>query len=245
MKISKFHLAHLRNDAHFQFHSEAADLLARLQSGFQLDVHTISAISDYKNLLQREDEALKKIVKSPLTEKIHKLDVLRDAHYTALLAMNKSRCLDLSASIADAALRIQIVLDTYGNVTQKTINEQTSAIFNLLQELNSSKYAADVQAVGIKNWITDLGNQNTALENLVKERYDEAGAKTGIVLRQARSETDAAYYVIVERINAFLVVQTPAPYENFVNTLNVVIAKYAVKKHHRHNTDAVETEKEE
>jgi len=233
LKINGIELKILRNNAHFQFNTEVADLLVLLKSGFQMDVYTLEAIDKHKNMLLLEDAALKKIVKSPLTEKIHRLDAARDAHYAALRAMAKSQCLDEAKDIADAALRINVVLDTYGNIPQMPLNEQTSAVVNLLQELNGAEYAADVQKIGVKDWVIGLANRNAALETLVKERYDKEASKTHIVLRQARSDVDTAYRKIVKRIDALIELQTPKPYEKFVNTLNEVIAKYKVKHHHR------------
>ncbi|GBU24239.1 hypothetical protein R83H12_00867 [Fibrobacteria bacterium R8-3-H12] len=131
---------------------------------------------------------------------------------------------------------LKIVFDTYGNVANKPLNEETSAIYNILQELQG-KYAADMDAVGITQWATELQTRNAAFETLVKERFDETAARTtDIVMKQARAQLDEAYRGIVELVNALAVVEGVAAYEAFIKTLNAVIAKYAVKHHHhRHN----------
>ncbi|GBU25116.1 hypothetical protein R83H12_01755 [Fibrobacteria bacterium R8-3-H12] len=125
---------------------------------------------------------------------------------------------------------------TYGNVASKPLNEETSAIYNILQELQG-KHAADMDAVGITQWATELQTRNAAFEALVKERFDETAARTtDIVMKQARAQLDEAYRGIVELVNALAVVEGAAAYEAFIKTLNAVIAKYAVKHHHhRHN----------
>jgi flagellar biosynthesis chaperone FliJ len=46
-------------------------------------------------------------------------------------------------------------------------------------------------------------------------------------LKQARADLDGKYRAIVERINALVVVEGVQTWEQFIRTLNVVIAKYA------------------
>jgi hypothetical protein len=119
------------------------------------------------------------------------------------------------------------VFDTYGNIAKKPLNEQTSATYNILQELKG-KYATDTVAVGIGGWVSELEARNNAFADLMRERFDETAGRTDIVLKEARSEVDAAYFSIREKINALVIVEGVANYENFIRTFNAVIAKYAV-----------------
>jgi hypothetical protein len=233
MKISKIHLNNLRNDAHFQFHTEFRDLVAK-QGAETLKIKP--QFQAYLPLYDREDIALKKIIKSEFTAKIHEADKARDEIYIGMAEMNAAALKHFSPEIREAAGRLKIVFDTYGNVASKPLNEETSAIYNILQELQG-KYAADVATVGIGQWVSEVETRNKAFEELVKERFDETAARTDIVLKAARAELDAAYFAIRERLNALMVVEGEAAYENFARTLNAVIAKYAVK-HHRHHRPA-------
>jgi hypothetical protein len=234
MKIDKIQLLILRNDAHFQFHTEFRDLVAKngaeaLKIKLQYDA--------YLPLYDREDIALKKIAKSEFTAKIHEADKARDEIYIGMTEMNAAALKHFSPEIREAAGRLKIVFDTYGNVASKPLNEETSAIYNILQELQG-KYAADVATVGIGQWVAELQTRNAAFEALVKERFDETAGRTDIVLKEARAKLDEAYFAIRERLNALIVVEGVADYENFAKTLNAVIAKYAATMHHhRHRSN--------
>ena len=46
------------------------------------------------------------------------------------------------------------------------------------------------------------------------------------MLKEARAELDRSYFAIREKINALAIVEGAADYENFIRTLNAVIAKY-------------------
>lgn len=239
LKIIDFHTNHLRNDAHYQFMTEVRDLIdgqtaAALKIGPQFAAFTA--------LHEREDEALRKIPKSAFTKKIHEADGERDRTLSGMTEVNRGMCKHYSAAISDAALRVQVALDAYKNTASRAINEETSAVYNLVQELKSPTYSADVQTVTLAGWVNELERRNNAVESLVKSRFNEKADKTDIVLREARLAEDAAYKEICDIINARIVIEGEADYENFVKTLNVVIKKYAIKhpRHRRAETDGDE-----
>jgi hypothetical protein len=71
-------------------------------------------------------------------------------------------------------------------------------------------------------------------EALVKERYAEGASKTNVVMKEARKAIDAAFKQLRDIINVYMVLEGTADYEAFIRTLNAVVAKYAVRHHHRH-----------
>jgi len=232
MKINKIDFRNLRNDAHFQFHTEFRDLVVQ-QNPLTLKIKP--QFDGYLPLYNRVDEALKKIVKSEFTAKIHEADKARDEIYLGMAETVTATLRHFNPAVRQAAERLKILFDTYGNVANKPLNEETSAIYNILQELKG-KYTADVESVGLTLWVTELETRNGTFEGLVKERFDETAHRTDIVLREARGKLDEVYRVIIERINALAVVEGEAAYEAFIRTLNAVVAKYAVKHHHhKHN----------
>ncbi|MCL2102170.1 MAG: DUF6261 family protein [Fibromonadales bacterium] len=226
MKIQHLRTDKLRNDAHFQFHTEFKDLAAKsgadaLKIGEQFQ--------SYIPLYDKVDIALKKINKSILTEQIQEADKARDEIWDGIINMNAAALKHFSPETREAAKRLKIVFDTYGNIARKPLNEQTSATYNILQELEG-KYAGDVAVVGIQQWVAELKARNNAFSDLVKERFDESALKTDIVLRDARRELDGVYRTIAERINALVIVEGALAYETFIRTLNVIIKKYTPKK---------------
>jgi len=226
MKIQNLHTHGMRNDSHFQFHTEFKDLVAKngaeaLKIGQQFQ--------SYIPLYDRVDTALKKINKSILTEQIQEADKARDEIWGGIIDMNNAALKHFSPETREAAKKLKILFDTYGNIAKKPLNEQTSATYNILQELEG-KYAADVQTVGISQWVAELKARNNAFSDLVKERFDESALKTDIVLKVARAELDKVYRTIAERINALVIVEGAAAYETFIRTLNVIVKKYTPKK---------------
>jgi len=222
MKIEKIHLPTLRNDEHFQFNTEFRNLVneitpAALKIAAQWD--------SYLPLYDREDEALKKILKSAITEMIQDADQRRDLIFRGLVDANLSALNHFREEAKMAAKRLKVVFDTYGNLARKPLNEETSAIYNLLQELRNN-YSADIGDLNLVEWVDELEAANQTFEALVKERYNESAARTEIILRQARLEIDAAYRSIIERIDALNLIEGNTVFNDFVRRWNVVIEKY-------------------
>jgi len=229
IKIKKIS-AYLPNDAHFQYYTEFRGLV--LKTG--ADVLGIAPLfAAWLPLYDREDAALKKIVKSAITKQIQDADKARDVVYLGMVETNSAALRHFNDGVRGAAERLKIVFDTYGNVVRKPLNDETSAVYNILQELKGA-YAADAALVGIAPWVAELETRNNAVAELMRERFDETAARTDIVLREARADVDAAYFAIRERINALVVVNGAEVYEAFIRTLNAVIDKYNAIAHARH-----------
>jgi len=220
-KILSIHLPSFHNAEHFKFHTNARNIVAKHNP----QALGLQALYDpYAALIDKEDEAFKKIVKSELTEQIHALDKERDGYYTGLTGAVRHALKHYDAKVVAAATRVQIVLKTYGNPTAKRYDEETSLLYNLLQELNG-KYAADVTAAAVSGWVQKLAATNEAFDALLQTRRGEYNERNDLVLRECRLEVDAAYNAIRERVNAGVVFEGPEKYAAFIKELNGLIAE--------------------
>lgn len=222
MKVKPTDLTRFRNSEHFQFHTEVKDLVTD-ETPAKLKIEAL--FTDYLAAYLNEDTSFQKISKSATTEQIEQADKARDHTFRGLVDTNKAAINHFDPEIVAAAKRLKVVFDTYGNLAAKTLNEETACIFNLLQDL-SGDYAADMQKVGLSSWANKLDADNNALEDLVKSRNKEHAAKTKLKMLETRDEIDAIYAKIVERINAFVLIEGEEPYGAFVNKLNGFIDKY-------------------
>ncbi len=222
MKTQKIDLHALRNDAHFQFHTEFKELVMGVTPEA---LKVTSQFDGYMSLYKQEDEAIKKIVKSAISDDIETADRVRDITFRGLVDANKAVLNHFSAEKTGAAKRLQIVFDTYGNLARKPFDEATSAIYNLLQELTGA-YAQDVKIVGITDWVQELEANNKKLEALMRERYKESAQRSSLVLKEVRVEVDAAYRATTERIDALALVEGGEVYTKFIRQINVIIEKY-------------------
>jgi hypothetical protein len=222
MKIKSNDNTQLRNDEHFQFQTEFRDLV----NAAGAETLKIKSLFDaYLPCYNDEDEAFRKIAKSAITADVEAADQLRDTTFRGLTGSNKAALNHYDAETGAAARRLKVLFDTYGNLAVKPLNEETSALYNLLQELTGA-YAQDIQTAGLTGWVNKLDADNKAFAALVKMRNDENAAKTQLKMKETRAAVDKAYATIVERINALIIVEGKANYSDFVNKLNGYIEKY-------------------
>jgi hypothetical protein len=231
MKIDSISLTALRNDEHFQFNTEFRDLVNRFGAP---SLNITAQFDAYLPLFAQEDEALQKIIKSAITADLQEADRRRDLLFRGMADANRAALRHFDPTVSEAARRLKIVFDTYGNLAAKPLNEETSAIYNILQEF-TGRYAADASLVGLHIWTQQLDIANHAFDQLMKERYDETATRTHLVMKQCRVKVDEAYRVIIERLNALVVLQGEMPpFGDFILTFNAIIAKYATALAHHH-----------
>ena len=174
-----------------------------------------------------EDEGIKKIHKSAITAEIHAADKARDSIWFGMKKANLLALNHFDPEVVEAGKRLKILFDTYGNVAHKPLNEQTSAVYNILQELQG-KYSEDVKAVNIEDWVAELKARNEDFDKLMKARFDETTMKSDIKVKEARLALDDSYRGIMERLAAMALLEGEAKFEPFIRSLNTVTDKYAL-----------------
>lgn len=223
MKISDFSLSRLRNEEHLQFHTSFKNLvLLTTAAALKIDL----LFSTYLTLFANEELALDKVGKSSITDELADADTARDDLFRGLADAVKSARNHFRAEVRAAAKRLQVVLDSYGNIAIKAYEAETGAINKLVIDFNET-YAADMATVGLTEWVTELKAKNDAFDSLKNSRYSEEISKTQLLMSQERAKLDVTYREIVERINALIIVEGEANYAPFVDQLNHRIDEYS------------------
>lgn len=222
MKILNVKSDRFRNEEHFQFQTEFKDLVENYTPG-ALNIADIFAA--YLLVYLNEAEALDVVRKSAFTVEIAGADHLRDVTYRGLCDTVKGAANHFKPAKREAAVRLQVVLGHFGNINEKTFDQQTASISALINDLNTS-YAADVATLNLAEWVTELHENNTAFEVLMNKRYSSDSERTQLKMKEVRIEIDAAYRAITYRIEALIIVNGPENFTPFVNELNVRIEKY-------------------
>jgi hypothetical protein len=227
MEIAKIYFKQLRNGEHQQLLSDIRSIAQDAnpeESGFKLKFDV------FDKCCTTEIEALKRVTRSSITPQIQEADHERDEMFRGLSGANLAATRHYTPVIREAATRLQIVFDTYGNIAKKAIAEQTAAVDGLVGEL-TMKHAADVETVGLKGWIDELTKRNAQVSSLMLERYNETASQNDLVLRDVRQASDDAYRSMIRRIEALHEVlsedkPTAVPhYENLIRRINAVIGR--------------------
>ena len=216
MKINEFSLARLRNEEHFQFHTSFRDLVVTTKATI-LKIEALFTV--YQPQLTSELESLDVVRKNSISDDLIVADTERDNVFRGMCDAVKSGLNHYDANVQAAAKRLQILLDTFGNLAAKNYDAETGGIVSLLNDLNSG-YVADARALALEGWINELGAKNKAYDDLKNNRYSTEASKTILRMKEERVKTDNIYRQITERINALIIVEGEAVYAGFVNELN-------------------------
>jgi hypothetical protein len=213
----------LRNEAHVELHETADTIIVRNNP----QTLGIAALYDeYKPLLDAEVSLLDVIRKSGYTDEIKEADHRRDMLFRGFADAVKSALNHFDSAKREAARRIEIVLNNYGNIAAKTLDQETAAIDDLQRELGGGEYPALVDSLALADWLVQLDAENQTFKTLMMARYGETSLRPTTRMKAARKNTDAAFRNIIDRIEALATVNGVAQYEPFIRELNAVIERY-------------------
>jgi len=222
MNILHARLPRYTNEEHFQFQS---DFKALVEQYTPETLNIDAAWAIYQPAYDKEEGTLDTIRKSTFTGDIAGADRNRDSLNSGFENTIKGALNHFDPAKKEAAEHIQVALDHYGNINRKSYDEETAAIYSLVDDLNG-KYADDVATLGLQEWVTALKAANDEFVALMQERYSEEAGKPQYNMKTARTEVDAAYRSITERIDALIIVNGEEAYAGFVNDLNERIERY-------------------
>jgi hypothetical protein len=216
----------MTNNDHFQFNRQA--LYAVDMAGVEF-LHVEEYRDAYEAAIEQEDSVINKIIKSELTDSIAEINDKRNNMIVSCMEITKSYKRHPDTVKQKAATNLEILWNANKNLVKSSLTAKTSGVYNMLQDLDG-KYKPYAELLGLGEFIENLRDYNNSIEKLMDERYDESAAKVSIGVKDARLVTDGYLDKIISRVCAYINIEGIAKYQDFVNRLNVVIAKYSIGK---------------
>jgi hypothetical protein len=221
MEISKLYFRRLRNAAHYQFYTDFSTLVEKYTPQ-ALSIEELYAL--YKPAYADEGIAFVAITKSAFTEDLEKSDKGRDQVYRGMVDDVNSKKNHFKVEVRDAATRIAVIMDSYGNLAPKPYDEESALLTSLISDLRT-KTATEMGVLSLKEWIDELEVRNNAFIALQGSRNSEEADRTELRMKEARVVVDEAYKKIVKRISALIELNGDTAYTGFVKELNARIAR--------------------
>lgn len=222
MFIKRIHLLELQNEEHVGFNTYVDDYITETGAAvLNVDKQT----SDHKLKLAVEKSVLDLVKKNSYTERVNAADEARDKPIRGFFKVVKGLLHHFNPAVAQAAYNINLINEKFSDVTYLTNEKQTPAEESYIVALKGAM--ADIATLNLTDWLTEIEATESAFVQLVKSRNNEDDLKPAINMKAARVETDAAYNAIVDRINAFITIESDAKYAGFVTKLNNRIDQYS------------------
>ena len=213
----------LKNELYFE---HVLDVI-RLVETYEINIAMFGGeFERLKTLCNKLDEVLEQVKLSEYTAKIEKLDSKRESQYGMLRDLIKASLKDDEEEVSEAATILSHVFKTYGRMDKKTYDEETAAIYNLVEDLQG-KYAEQIETLGLQSKVEKLKNTNIEFKNLMNLRDTEKSLKIKDRAVDIRKEIDKCYGNIVRCIEAKTILDSNHGLTPFINELNTNIDRYS------------------
>lgn len=215
MFIKKIKFLSLQNEEHVAFNAYVQEYISE-SGATALNVETQAAAHAQK--FEAEKLVLNLVQKNSYTQRLLAADEARDKPIRGFFKVVKGMLNHFNPAVEQAAYNIHIINQSFSEIVYLPYEKQTAAVESFLTALKAKN--ADIETLGLKDWVAEIGTSQDVFLTVVKSRNDESDSKPVYNMKAARNETDLAYRALVERINAFITIEGNAKYANFVTKIN-------------------------
>ena len=225
-EITPIYFSRLKNETHVQFHENVITLVGKITAE-KLDIKQLYQL--YIQAFDKEKETLLIIRKSELTEQISEQDIVRDEIFKGFSTTVKAFRSHYAPEYRVAANRLWSIFVHYGNMSAKTLDNQTAAVNDILRELDRQELYDALKVLDLMSWKKKLEEENRKFHELMMARYNEAVGKTTLRMKTTRIDTDKYYRAIAADLENKLLLGFAAdkPYfTDFIAELNAIIKRF-------------------
>lgn len=215
--IRKFDITRLRTEEDFGFQKRIEAETALLTA--ETDKPMVAA---YQAALTAFDEALKGSTTNPQSIAVTRADELADKAWSGLNSQTKSMLGHPIEALRTVAAEASALISKYGNPTAMPYNEEYGRLHNLLQDL--AAFGIEKQKkIYIDAWVTEIQTRYDEFMSATAARDAEAALHITGIVKQTRTDADAAFRTLVERVNALALINGDTDYAPFIDHVNVII----------------------
>jgi hypothetical protein len=219
IKINDIRTSRLRNDIHFQYSTDFRSLVLKYNP---MLLKIESQFKPFQMWYEQEGECLKLILRSHISEQLNNVDQSRDAVFLGLISSIDVALEHFNPKVVETAGKLKEQVTQCTRLSGNSFEEETTAISELIRKLRD-KYPTEVGIVGLQAWVNELEAHNRSFIQLMEK---QEGPAHGLRIKNVRRETDRLYRGMVECINALMIVDGNAFYEQFIHELNSHIDRY-------------------
>lgn len=213
----------LTNAAHMAMNNEIYDRILAVTVAV---LHLESLHGPYKECLDRETQCINRILKSATTEQLVAKDEQRDHIFQFITAVVAAflKCPD--EILCAAAKLLEALLRAYKELYSKSFSEETALIDGLMNDIATTEMQEAIKELNLTKYFTQLQTVNNEYKALDVSRTDEYTARVKTDTSLARKATDNTLELIIQRVNAYAVLEPSAEINGFINTVNQIFRKY-------------------
>jgi hypothetical protein len=194
-----------------------------LASGTNISYIT-GLIRKFAGQVEKEDLALDRLRQYETTEEIHNEDGRRDNAFSRICEIIRTGHKHFDESRRAAAGRLGTIMKDYKGTPRLPLPEESAAIHNLLQKLETIH--PDVDFLGLGEWINEMKDANDKVRLLMANRESEAASKAQYKIKLVRAETDKLYAELLICLEAAAIIDGVDSYKQLFDEMNACIDEY-------------------
>jgi hypothetical protein len=234
MKIKKIYSGRLRNEAHYQFLTMFNVIM--LADAAVRDVLGDKLVDSFAALLTLEGQLVDAMHSSIYSKELAEADFRRDNYLTGITRAIEAALHHFNPKMVRAAEALMLRIKAFrGSIEKKTYGEEAAAVRILTEDLMNT-YFAEVQLLGLEDWVEKLSNAQADFDELYLSRNKELSNRPQEKLKDVRRQIDEVYHTMVDKVDAYSVVKGD-PYDDFVGKLNQTVEYYNEHAHHHAKKD--------
>lgn len=195
----------LTNAGHMNMNNE---IYARILDTTVAALHLEALAPGYKECIDREAECVNRVTKSASTAQLEAKDKERDKTLQFIYSMNGSYKVCPDETLRTPALLVDSVLRAYDKIYAKAYAEETALIDGLLLDLAKADVSEALKTLHLDTYVAQLKTLNDAYKALDITRTDET------------------LDLIIQRVNAYAVLEPTEAINAFIDTVNQIFRKY-------------------
>lgn len=248
MKIIGIYLSRLRNNEYFQFLTEFIQLvngaIISRASAANISEAINSLLNLLKELMDKLDQALMYLSTSELTIPVADADENRDMTYRGFVLYVQAFTHSLDEEKREAARRIQVLIDNYGDFRKRPYNDQTAVMDNFFQDLQEM-HSDHIATIGAEGFLNEMKDANDTFKGLMDERHEERVTQMKEEVRQLRSQIDDVYRQTCSMIESGNLISGGTMYTELIKRINERITYYKTTLATRQGVAEANKKKEE
>jgi hypothetical protein len=215
----------LPNAAHYNFCAQVNQKLALVPS-------TVASVlgqlpSQFNAWFVKETALMEWVRRSELTAQIAEADTRMDHALVGLNAQVHAATYSVDPVIAQAANRLEMMLEGYGHVYKKPYEEQDGDVRAILMQITTGgHYVGDINTLGLTAWVTELQAAFTLFNQLLSQRDTWSQGKPAEGFPAVRRGIEDIYHQITRKIESGSEISVSASdFNAFINGLNPEIER--------------------
>lgn len=198
-----------------------------LGTDFITDAILLNYLSQLSGASDQYDKAMRYIAISDETAKIVAADVERDHVIITLERQLSVFEYTKNANKHDAYQSLKNLFNVYKNLKAWNYEEESNGIDNLIEEMETAKYAPSIALLLMEEYKNELKDANDTFKDLFAGRTQEFSSKENFDVKTMRKEYGETYNSMCNYVLSLAKGADTAQYNQTLSVINVVRKYYA------------------